>query len=98
MTRKTKDPLVGKYFHSVKADKEMIEWQGLITARVDTANGVAYLLQLYEWIVGCESNQVLMPAADMMYWLIYDSLEEMNGHYKEYSHRCEARRRQAEVA
>jgi hypothetical protein len=26
--RETKDPLVGKYFHSVKADKETIQWQG----------------------------------------------------------------------
>jgi len=85
--KKAKDPLVGKYFHSVKEDRETIQWQGEITARI----GDNYLLQLFEWIMGAESNQVLFPAAEMTHWLIYDSAEEMNEHYKRYRHRQEAK-------
>lgn len=56
-TKKAKDPLVGKYFHSVKEDRETIVWQGEITARI----GDNYLLQLFEWFMGAESNQILFP-------------------------------------
>jgi predicted Rossmann-fold nucleotide-binding protein len=86
MTKK-KDPLVGKYFHSVLTDRETISWQGQITARI----GDSYLLQLFEWIMGGETNQTLMPAAEMNYWRIYDSAEEMNHHYKKYAYNQEAK-------
>jgi hypothetical protein len=80
MTKKVKDALVGKYFHSIKADKETIQWQGRITARV----GNSYLAQLFDWICGEDSNQVLVPVADMNYWLFYDSADEMNYHHDNY--------------
>ena len=86
-TKKAKDPLVGKYFHSVKEDRTTIEWQGEITARI----GDNYLLQLFEWIMGGESNQTIIPAADMVYWRIYDSAEEMNYHYDNYRRRMDAK-------
>jgi hypothetical protein len=78
--KRVKDPLVGKYFHSVKEDRKTIEWQGEITARV----GDSYLLQLFEWVAGYESNQSLVPIADLNYWKFYDSAEEMNNHYHIY--------------
>ena len=86
-TKKVKDPLVGKYFHSVKEDRETIVWQGEITARI----GDNYLLQLFEWFMGAESNQILFPAAEMAFWKIYDSAEEMNYHYDNYRRRVEAK-------
>jgi hypothetical protein len=92
---KKKDPLVGKYFHSVQADRETIEWQGQITARI----GDSYLLQLVEWLTGSESNQTLVPVSEMNYWHIYDSVEEMGYHYEQYS-RCQNAKEahEAEVA
>jgi hypothetical protein len=92
-TKKAKDPLVGKYFHSVKEDRETIQWQGVITARI----GENYLLQLFEWFLGGESNQLLFPAAEMTHWLIYDSAEEMNYHYDNYRRRRDAEDATAKV-
>jgi hypothetical protein len=92
--KKAKDPLVGKYFHSVKEDRETIQWQGQITHRV----GENYLLQLFEWLTGCDSNQLLFPAAEMTHWSIYDSAEEMNYHYDNYCRRREAKEADAKVA
>lgn len=81
-TKKVQDPLVGKYFHELNANQE-IGWQGLITARVDDL----YLAQLFDWIIGAESVQKLVAAADMRGWGFYDSADEMNYHYEIYSRR-----------
>jgi hypothetical protein len=77
-------PLVGKFFHSLEADKKTINWQGTVKAEV--APGLL-LVQLFEWIVGGECNQIVVPVADMTYWPIYDSAEEMTEAYKHYSAR-----------
>jgi hypothetical protein len=86
---KTKDPLVGKYFHSVGTDRETISWQGQIIARA----GDSYLLQLFEWFTGSESNQTLVPAAEMDHWLFDDSPEAMNCFYDSYRRRQEVKER-----
>jgi|HubBroStandDraft_1064217.scaffolds.fasta_scaffold04838_6 hypothetical protein len=93
-TKKVKDPLIGKYFHSVKEDRKTIEWQGEITARI----GDNYLLQLFEWFMGSESNQVLAPVADLSHWRFYDSAEEMNYHYENYCRRRDAAKAEAQEA
>jgi hypothetical protein len=91
---KTKDPLVGKYFHSVGTDRETISWQGQIIARV----GDSYLLQLFEWFTGSESNQVLIPAVEMNFWLFYDSPDAMNCSYDSYHRRQEVKERREDQA
>lgn len=87
MKKNSQHPLIGKFFHSVQADKTTIEWQGTITAEV--APGV-FLLQLFDWMMGDKSNQKIMPVSDMVYWKIYDSAEEMNDSYEIYSRRKDA--------
>jgi hypothetical protein len=93
-TKKVKDPLVEKYFHSVLEDRETIHWQGEIVARI----GDNYLLQLFEWFMGQESNQTLVPAANMTYWRFYDSAQEMNHHYDNYRRRTDAKDAAAKAA
>ena len=77
-------PLVGLFFHSIKDDGKTIEWQGRVKGHVGGPKDL-YLLQLYEWVVGGESNQELVPSKKMAGWHFYDSAEEMNNHYAQYS-------------
>jgi hypothetical protein len=88
MNKEAIGTLTGKYFHSVKSDRETIEWQGKF---LGLASPGLYRVQLFElpspgfglgsWINGTESEQRLVPATDMRYWLVYDSAEAMQAHY-----------------
>jgi hypothetical protein len=71
--------LVGKFFHSVDADKKTIKWQGQIVDEV--APGV-FLVQLYEYLMGGESTQVIVPISEMAYWPIYETDQEMREAYE----------------
>ncbi len=73
-TKKAKHPLVGKFFHSLEADRRTIKWQGQILDEV--APGIL-LVQLYEYLMGQPSNQVMVPISDMAYWPIYETDDEM---------------------
>lgn len=79
-------PLVGKFFHSLKADGQTIEWQGVVKAHVGGPTDL-YLLQLFEWVTGGETHQELVPSEKMAGWRFYDSAEEMNHYYEEYNQR-----------
>src|SRR5450631_1793614 len=81
---KAHHPMVGKFFHSLEGDRETIKWQGTVKAEV--APGLLRV-QLFDWIIGGETNQVVVPVADMTYWPFYDSAEEMNEAYKDYNAR-----------
>jgi hypothetical protein len=78
MNKEAVGTLTGKYFHSVKSDRETIEWQGQF---LGLASPGLYRVQLFEWINGTESEQRLVPATDMRYWLIYETAETMKRHY-----------------
>ena len=80
--QKSQQPLVGKFFHSLEDDGRTIKWQGVVEAEV--VPGVL-LLQLFEWVIGADSNQIVVPVADMAYWPFYDSAEEMKAAYRTYS-------------
>jgi hypothetical protein len=67
---------------------------GQITARV----GESYLLQLFEWFLGTETNQTLVPPTEMSHWLFYDSAEEMTEYYRKYCYRMDAREKQEKAA
>lgn len=74
-----KHPLVGKFFHSVHADKKTIQWQGQI---VDELAPGVFLLQLYDFLMGEESTQVIVPVSEMAYWRIYETDQEMREAYE----------------
>ena len=76
---RAKHPLVGKFFHSLEADKKTLKWQGQIIDEV--APGV-FLVQLYEYVAGGKSNQVIVPISEMAYWPIYETNDEMREAYE----------------
>jgi hypothetical protein len=43
-----------------------------------------YLLQLFEWFMGSESSQELVPSEQMAGWQFYDSAEEMRQEHKRW--------------
>jgi len=84
MNKEAVGTLTGKYFHSVKSDRETIEWQGQF---LGLASPGLYRVQLYEWNNGTESEQRLVPATDMRYWKVYDAQEQMLDAYELYAKR-----------
>jgi hypothetical protein len=88
MNKEAVGTLTGKFFHSVKADRETIEWQGKF---LGLASPGLYRCQLFEWITGSPSDQILVPAVDMRYWKIYDTNEAMTEAYKKYYTRIAAK-------
>ena len=88
MTEKKRNPLVGKFFHSIKDDRETIEWQGEILS--EPRDGL-FLLQLFDWFIGADAEQMLVPIEDMKYWNFYDTTDEMVRAYEKYCARREAR-------
>jgi hypothetical protein len=87
MNKEAIGTLTGKYFHSVKTDRETIEWQGKF---LGLASPGLYRVQLFEWLTGCESDQLLVPATDMRYWRVYDTQEQLLQAYETYARRREA--------
>jgi hypothetical protein len=87
MNKEAVGTLTGKVLHSVGLDRKTIEWQGTF---VGLASPGLCRVQLFEWITGQPSEQRLVPATDMRYWLIYESAEAMNNYYREYLKRLQA--------
>ncbi len=81
MNKEAIGTLTGKYFHSVKSDRETIEWQGQF---LGLASPGLYRVQLYSYLDGAPSHQRLVPATDMRYWLVYDTNEQMLEAYDRY--------------
>jgi len=90
MNKEAIGTLTGKFFHSVGNDRKTIEWQGTF---LGLASPGLYRVQLFEWITGEASEQRLVPATDMRYWLIYETAEAMNDYYKKYSNKLSAENR-----
>ena len=42
-------------------------------------------MQLYEWVMGGESDQVLVSSEQMIGWRFYDSAEDMAAYYQQYA-------------
>ena len=68
----------GKWFHTPMKDDEGeingVGWQGNILA--EPSPGV-YLVQLFSWLSGAPTDQVLVPFEDMRDWVFYDSNDDM---------------------
>lgn len=67
---KVQNGLVGKFFHSYKNGK--ISWQGHIIQKLSDTK---YLVQLFEWVMGEASDQVIVELDDMKDWKFYDDKE-----------------------
>jgi len=74
--------LKGKFFHSLE-DGHM-KWQGHILAMPRPGY---YLVQLFEWLMGEPSIQVIVPFEKMHDWFFYDSAEDMDFSYQHGSAR-----------
>lgn len=75
--------MIGKFFHSyTDANQKTMCWQGRILSRPSAG---VYLVQLYEFIMGQESDQVLISFADMLNWRFYDTVNDWHFAYDQYS-------------
>lgn len=70
--------LIGLFFHSMKDG--VVEWQGHIVQRL---SGDLYLVELFDWLMGCESVKKIVALDAMSEWRLYDSADEMR-HYYDY--------------
>lgn len=71
------DPLKGCFFHSIENGK--VVWQGTVLGRVSEE---AYLVQLFDFLVGEPSVRRIVTLADMKPWLFYASADEMTHTYE----------------
>jgi hypothetical protein len=76
--------MVGRWFHSFENDR--VKWQGNVLAQVSDEN---YLVQLYDWLVGQPSIQVIVPFSQMREWWFYSTPEQM---IYSYDHGCANRK------
>jgi hypothetical protein len=75
--RRGKDPLVGRFFHTWKADtegKRQIQYQGQIVARVRQL----YLVQFFSWLDGCPTNEELWSFDMLKQACFYKTRESWN--------------------
>jgi hypothetical protein len=82
-------PLVGRALHSYSPDGDT-RWQGVVEA--DLGDGYL-LLQLFEWMMGGNSQQIVVHISDMAHrasdgfsiknrFAFYKTPEDMNDHYE----------------
>lgn len=68
----TDDPLVGLYAHS-KCEDGRIRWQCHILAKVSAG---VYKVQLFGWLLGEPTKQVIVRVDDMQDWDFYESADQ----------------------
>jgi hypothetical protein len=69
------DSLVGSFFHG----SDSRQWQGVVVA--EPAPGI-YLVELFDWLIGASTEQVLVRIDEMMDWHFYDDAEWMHNAYE----------------
>lgn len=65
--------LVGRYFRSYV--RGQMNWQGKIVREVDQNTFVA---QLFSWVDGFPTNEVIVKLNEMEDWQFYRTIEDMN--------------------
>jgi hypothetical protein len=65
--------LAGHHFHSIGKDGQ-IEWQGFVVSEVQPG---WFMVQLYSWIDGRQTNRRLVPFQKMADWLFYFTNDDM---------------------
>ena len=88
MKRTKRDPLVGKFFHRFQGD--VIDWQGKVLARMKAG---LYLVQLFSWLGGEETDQVFVTLAQMRNWKFYRDAELMKWRHERWRDRQAAQER-----
>lgn len=81
-----RESLIGRFFHSYP--NEEVKWQGKVLSRVSEKEDV-YLVQLFEWLMGEPSDQVLVPLSQMVteHWQFYSNREDWLEAYERYKRR-----------
>ena len=83
--------IVGKYFHSYI--NGVIHWQGYVLSKQGIVPALIslygpekdfYLVQLFEWLLGEPSDQVLINFSEMKEWKFYNTREELLSAYERY--------------
>lgn len=69
----TEHPLLRKFFHSFLENGD-VHWQGKV---VQECGDGFFLVQLFDWISGAESDLKLTNLQNMLGWSFYDLREEM---------------------
>jgi hypothetical protein len=64
--------LKGKFFHSFEEGR--VQWQGCV---LGSPSPGYYLVQLFSWLSGEQTNQQIVPFEKMTDWYFYDSSEEL---------------------
>jgi len=75
--RPTKDPLIGKYFHTLKDGK--LHNQGQFMAKVSEGY---YTVDFFSFMTGFCTLQKVASVADMKDWMIYETREDMEHSYQ----------------
>jgi hypothetical protein len=77
--------LVGCFFHSFRKTEngnKVVEWQGQIISKESDR---FYLVQLFSWIDGGDTNMQVIDIFQMTNWHFYHSETEMNDtYYRKY--------------
>lgn len=91
--------LVGHYFHSFRSCRingkpsKRVAYQGQVISEVAPQ---VFLCQLFDWIVGYESNRILMTIGSLIECEFYESSEEMvrryEGHWSRIAEAADAER------
>lgn len=74
--------LVGSFFHSYDEKEEVLNWQGCVVAKVASE---VYLIEHFSFLTGERTHQRLVKLEDMFHWHFFDTIEDMNDAYDEYS-------------
>ena len=80
LTMTRSDPLVGYWFHSFAScegcGEPRVSWQGHVVAILPSGT---YVVQLFEWVVGCPSDKRLVrpEQIERENWCFYDDSESM---------------------
>lgn len=64
-------PLKGKFFHSLKDGK--IHWQGQVVGELPQEK---FLVQLFSWLDGRDTEQKIVGFKEMLDWKFYQSDQE----------------------
>ena len=71
------DCIVGKYFHSINQNGELI-WQGKVVGEPGEGK---YLIQLFSWLDGHPTEQRLIKLDEMTDWLFYSTHDDFMASY-----------------
>jgi hypothetical protein len=72
--------IVDKWFHNFNDNGE-IKNQGQILSSLGDGN---YLAQLYGWLDGSETDQLIFHVSTMKNWKFYNTSDEMSDAYERY--------------